>query len=170
MIWDSTLSAWSQSWWLNRMSNLPFYIWHMMAVTMHFCWRCCRRLVKSGLLLAVSGSDTWSLGIPTLHMFTKTFNIGRKALLTVITKCKYYEITEQVRPCREDIVCLLACHDVCQAHIFHHFFVFFGFWWIRPTITSVCWFQSTRTENKGRNVCRKMVIMLWKTEIRTKVI
>jgi len=55
----------------------------------------CRQLVKAGLLLTVS-ADTWSLGIPTLHMFTKTFNIGRKALLTVITKCKYCQITEQV--------------------------------------------------------------------------
>ena len=56
----------------------------------------CRHLVKAGLLL-VSSADAWSLGIPTLHTFTKTFNIGRKALLTVITKCKCCKITQQVR-------------------------------------------------------------------------
>jgi len=56
---------------------------------------CCRHLVKAGLLLPVTG-ETWSLSIPTLHTFIKTFSIGRKALLTVINKCKYYEITEQV--------------------------------------------------------------------------
>jgi len=55
----------------------------------------CRHLVKAGLLTTVS-AETWSLGIPTLHTFNKTFNIGRKALLTVITKCKDCEITEQV--------------------------------------------------------------------------
>ena len=55
-----------------------------------------RHLVNAGLLVKVN-SDTWSLGIPTLHMFIKTFNIGRNALLTVINKSKYYEITEQVR-------------------------------------------------------------------------
>ena len=55
-----------------------------------------RHLVKAGLLLTVSADTWWSLGIPTLHMFTKTFSIGRKALLTIVNKCKYYEITEQV--------------------------------------------------------------------------
>ena len=55
-----------------------------------------RHLVKAGLLITVN-SDSWSLGIPTLHMFIRTFNIGRNALLTVINKSKYYEITEQVR-------------------------------------------------------------------------
>jgi len=48
--------------------------------------------------LSVVGPDTWSLSIPTLNTFTKTFNIGRNALLTVIAKCKYCEITEQVGP------------------------------------------------------------------------
>ena len=47
-------------------------------------------------MLSVISVDTWSLGIPTIHAFIKTFNIGRKALLTVITKCKCREVTEQV--------------------------------------------------------------------------
>ena len=80
-------------------------------------WR--RHLVKAGLL-SVVGADTWSLSIPTLSTFTKTFNIGRKALLTVITKCKYYEITEQVVHCRRsdssevfEMFRLILCSDRC---------------------------------------------------------
>ena len=55
----------------------------------------CRQLVQLGVLYDYKG-DCW-LTIPNINQFTKTFNRGRKAVLTMIKKCKYNAILEKVR-------------------------------------------------------------------------
>jgi len=53
-----------------------------------------KNLVSLQLLLQVD-VDSWCLAIPTLNMFTKSFNLGRKAILTTVNKCKYHEILQE---------------------------------------------------------------------------
>jgi hypothetical protein len=54
-----------------------------------------RQLVKAGVL-TVRDVGSWWLAIPSAGLYMKSFNRGRKAVLTMIRKSKYKEILRAV--------------------------------------------------------------------------
>jgi serine/threonine-protein kinase 19 len=56
--------------------------------------------IESGLL-RLDGPNSWTPAIPCIGVFTKTFNLGRKAILTVVKRSKNHEILQGDLECRK---------------------------------------------------------------------
>ena len=65
----------------------------IVLVTYYYC--ICRHLVKAGVLV-VRDVGSWWFTIPGAGIFMKSHLRGRKAVLTMIRKCKYREILQGV--------------------------------------------------------------------------
>ena len=72
--------------------SFPFVKMMTIYISIIFCYS---QLVKASVL-TVRDVGSWWLAIPCAGIYMKSFIRGRKAMLTMIRKCKYKEILQKV--------------------------------------------------------------------------